>query len=176
MGIIFRITQFIAFFLLLAFFGAQEQLRAEEPAYSLTLVRHAEKTSGGFDPELSGFGQARARFFARWLSSPNIQAVWSSKFRRTLDSAIPLATKLRQEVRIYDPRQQQLLVRQLHEEKLNAFVVGHSNTIPQLAAMLCECTVEPMKDTEYERAFRLLVAEGKTSLSEIDLLELWKDR
>ncbi len=153
--------------------AAELELPAE---YSLVLVRHAEKASGGFDPELTETGQARARFFAQWVSGPDIQAIWSSEFRRTLDTVCPLADRLGLEIGRYDPGRQQLLLRKLREQQLNAFVVGHSNTIPQLAAMLCECHVEPMNDSEYERAFLLKITEGQTTLSEVDLAELWKNR
>ena len=60
--------------------------------------------------------------------------------------------------------------------QVNAVVVGHSNTIPALAAMLCECEVAPMEDTDYERSFLIKKAGDSKDFSEIDLKNIWTDR
>ena len=44
-------------------------------------------------------------------------------------------------------------------------VVGHSNTVPGIAAALCQCTVPPMEDTEYDRWTSIQVdGNGKATL------------
>jgi hypothetical protein len=46
-------------------------------------------------------------------------------------------------------------------------VVGHSNTVPGIAAALCRCTVSPMEDTEYDRWIRIQVdTSGNATLQE----------
>ena len=148
----------------------------DESGYSLLLLRHAEKTSGGFDPDLTKYGQSRARFLASWRSELNVQAIWSSDFRRTRNTVEPLANKLGLAINIYDPGEQAYLVDDLLSAQVNAVVVGHSNTIPALAAMLCECEVAPMEDTDYERSFLIKKAGDSTDFSEIDLKNIWTDR
>ncbi len=149
---------------------------AAEESYTITLVRHAEKAAGGFDPDLTDYGRARAEFFADWITGQNVQAVWSSDFKRTRNTVKPLAHRLGLEIRIYDPRDQASLMEELLAAELNAVVAGHSNTIPALAAMLCECEVVPMEDTDYERSFWILKAGHATGFSEIDLRQTWTDR
>ena len=49
----------------------------------------------------------------------------------------------------------------------SVLVVGHSNTVPGIAAALCQCTVSPMEDTEYDRWIRIQVdANGNATLQE----------
>lgn len=177
------ILQVIAAFTVFACSGISSQPHAaginsvtSENHYTLILVRHAEKTSAGFDPGLTQFGQLRAEFFAHWLENRNIQKIWSSDFKRTRDSAVPLAQKLGIEIFYYDPRKQQDFVEKLTNAEENALVVGHSNTIPELASLLCHCEVEIMEDTQYERAFQIVRLDGVTEVSEIDFKNLWVDR
>lgn len=146
--------------------------------YKLVLVRHAEKAAGGFDPDLTDYGRARAEFFADWQAGKKIQAVWSSDFKRTMNTARPLAQRLGLPIEIYDPRDQVALVDRLLDAGVNAVVVGHSNTIPELASLLCKCDVDPMPDTEYERAFVIVRIDGKdvAGKAEPDFRKLWTDR
>ena len=144
--------------------------------FILYLVRHAEKAAGGFDPGLTDFGRTRAEFMADWYSGKNVQAVWSSEFRRTRNTAKPLADRLGLNIQVYDPRNQATLVEQLLAAEVNAVVVGHSNTVPELAALLCRCEVVPMSDTDYERSFAIIFQSGLTAITEPDLRKLWTDR
>jgi len=144
---------------LLACVSGKSVADADQAGFELVLIRHAEKLDASSDPELSPAGQLRAAWTADWLQNRDIGAVWSSDYNRSRNTARPLAEKLGQEIRIYDPRDLPALAVQLQSEGLNALVVGHSNTTPQLAAILCECETEPMEETEYDRAF-LLSAEG----------------
>jgi len=46
-------------------------------------------------------------------------------------------------------------------------VVGHSNTVPAIAAALCGCTVAPMDDAQYGRRLTVHVdAAGRATLDE----------
>jgi len=147
-----------------------------ESNYKLILVRHAEKTTEGFDPGLTRIGHLRAEFFASWPENMEMKAIWSSDYKRTRDTAAPLAQKLGIEISYYDPRNQQELVKKLKNAEVNAFVVGHSNTIPELASLLCTCEIESMNDQQYDRAFQIVQVDGMTGMSEIDLEKLWVDR
>lgn len=147
----------------------------EDSAYTITLYRHAEKATGP-DPDLTHYGQARARFLAAWHKDRDIGAIWSSDYQRTRNTALPLAEATGLDVSIYDPGNQDQLVADLHAAGVNAVVIGHSNTIPQLASMLCSCEVLPMEDTEYERSFVIIYRDGHTGITEPDLKKLWTAR
>ena len=95
-----------------------------EDDFTLYLVRHAEKQDDGSrDPFLTEAGQERAKRLAAWLKAKGIDDIWSSGYRRTINTAQPLATELGRLVNIYDPGNQPLLVEKLLRRKDNALIV-----------------------------------------------------
>ena len=138
----------------------------EEPNYRLYLVRHAEKL-GGDDPELTIAGHTRAARLAGWLESHPVAAVWSTNTRRTMQTAAPAQAALGVPIQRYDPANLAALASALRDAGQDALVVGHSNTTPQLAALLCDCEVAEMDDTEYDR---LLVVEMRDGVGVVTTL------
>lgn len=139
---------------------------AQDPRndYTLYLVRHAEKQADGSrDPVLTETGINRSLKLAGWFRDKDITDVWSSDYIRTRDTAEPLLSQLNLQLNIYDPGDQSTLVSQLFERQNNALVVGHSNTIPDLARLLCNCTIADMDDSEHERIIVIAVKHGKIS-------------
>jgi phosphohistidine phosphatase SixA len=152
---------------------------AEHPATrNFVLLRHAEKETGVQDPGLTQVGHARANFIADWWGDPRrkIEVVWSSNYRRTRETAGPLAEQLGVQIRIYDADDLPALAARLREEDVNAVVIGHSNTTPQLAALLCACEVPPMDETDYERAYQVFRMNNKFGLLAVDFRKAWSDR
>ena len=64
-------------------------------------------------------------------------------------------------MRLYDPRHLPVLVEDLLENRRNALVVGHSNTTPELARLLCQCVIADMEDSEYDRLIVVSISAGK---------------
>ncbi len=100
------------------------------------LVRHAEKASGGKDPELTEAGRARALTLARTLGDAGIGAIHSTDFKRTRQTAAPLAERLGIAVRIYDWDELQALSAAMRAAGGRHLVVGHSDTTPELVGLL----------------------------------------
>lgn len=133
--------------------------------YTLYLVRHAEKVADGSDdPGLTAVGRVRAVKIAAQLQNKRITEIWSSDYMRTRDTAMPLAKELGIKLEIYDPDVQGKLVTQLQQRHHNALIVGHSDTIPELAGMLCNCEVEEMEETEYDRLIIIRMLNGVAQL------------
>lgn len=133
--------------------------------YSLYLVRHAEKQADGTkDPDLTAQGEQRAEKLAVWLADKNIADVWSSDYQRSRHTAKPSLTNPGLELKLYDPRDLPALASKLRDNQNNALVVGHSNTTPQLAGLLCDCMVAEMDDLEYDLLFVVSVTEGEANL------------
>jgi phosphohistidine phosphatase SixA len=100
------------------------------------LVRHAEKASSGKDSELTKGGRERALTLSRTLSDAGIDTIYSTDFKRTRDTAAPLAERLGLEIRIYDWDALEALATNLQCAGGRHLVVGHSDTTPQLVGML----------------------------------------
>lgn len=134
--------------------------------YELYLVRHAEKLGDGDDPGLTEAGARRSEKLAGWLRDKDITDIWSSDFRRSRDTAAPLAAILGSDLKLYDPHDLPALVRNLRDNRQNALVVGHSNTTPDLARLLCACFVRDMDDSDYDQLI-VVSASGEDTRMEI---------
>lgn len=131
-------------------------------SYKIYLVRHAEKqTDGGKDPGLTAAGIFRSEQLATWFQDKDIRDIWSSDYRRSRDTAEPLLSTLGLELTLYDPRDLPALAKNLLDERTNALVVGHSNTTPELARLLCGCAISDMDESEYDRLIVVVVSEGE---------------
>ena len=108
---------------------------AGEAATVVFLVRHAEKDKGE-DPRLSLAGKDRAAVLAAMLRHSGVQRVFSSDYRRTRDTAAPVAAALGVEIEFYDPRKLDELAAILKTAGGRHLVVGHSNTTPELVTLL----------------------------------------
>lgn len=130
--------------------------------FEIYLVRHAEKqTDGGKDPGLTDAGIFRSEQLATWFQDKDIREIWSSDYRRSRDTAGPLLSRLGLELTLYDPRDLPALARNLLDKRNNALVVGHSNTTPELARLLCGCVISDMDDSEYDRLIVVAVINGE---------------
>jgi len=120
--------------------------------YKLYLVRHSEKLlDDGDDPGLTEEGKQRSIKLAGWLRDKDIEDIWSSDYLRSRDTAAPLVAMLRLPLELYDPRDLSALVGTLRERRNTALVVGHSNTTPDLARLLCVCIIGDMDDSDYDQ-------------------------
>ena len=130
------------------------------PAFAF-LVRHAEKATGE-DPGLSPEGTARALRLAELLASQGVERVYVTATRRARDTAAPLAARFGLPVETYDAKRLAELATTLRERGETALVVGHSNTTDELAVALGGESAGPMPDEEYDRLYRVDLADGST--------------
>lgn len=138
-------------------------------AIEYVIVRHAEKgTDDRRDPSLSEAGVARAQTLTRLLADAPLRAVYATDYKRTQQTGAPAAAMHGLAVSTYDAElPASSFTRQLqaaHEDGV-VLVVGHSNTVPQIASALSGQPVEPMPDTVFDRLYRVKVdASGKATL------------
>jgi broad specificity phosphatase PhoE len=116
-------------------------------AQMVILVRHAERADAGAaagaamtaapDPELSDAGKARAQALAVMLKDAGITAIYTTEFRRTIDTALPLSDALNVMTTTVSSREQASLIEKLKAHTGGAvLVVGHSNTVPAIIQAL----------------------------------------
>jgi 2,3-bisphosphoglycerate-dependent phosphoglycerate mutase len=129
-----------------------ETLSAQSELTTFILVRHAEKGNDGTDdPDLKPEGVERAKKFATLFTQSNIEAVYSTRFKRTKNTVTPLAQAKGLEVQVYESMKPES-VDELITKHLGKTIVigGHSNTVPQIAnVLLGKNEFQPFADTEY---------------------------
>jgi broad specificity phosphatase PhoE len=139
---------------LAACLGSPVTLSADGEAIVVYLVRHAEKTDSGEDPELSPQGADRAAALAQLLRDAGVTAVHSTDFRRTRNTAAPVAGRLGLEIRDYHWDRMDALVAAIRQEGGRHLVVGHSDTTPELVGLLGGDPGTPIDEpTEYDRLY-----------------------
>ncbi|NMP33019.1 histidine phosphatase family protein [Thalassotalea sp. M1531] len=135
--------------------------------FTLYLVRHAEKQSDRKDPSLTRCGMLRANQLAEMLKHIEINAVYSTHYKRTMATARPTANAKNVSVIQYAPNGLEQLVRTLKAKQQNALVVGHSNTTPQLVALLTGNNIVPMTEKEYQHFFQIQISGKKVTAVDI---------
>ena len=138
---------------------------------TIIFVRHAEKaTVPADDPPLSLAGQRRAAELARQMADADViagvDAIYATPFRRTQETAQPLAAALDLPVTSYDPGDNEAVLEDIldrHKGKI-ILVVGHSNTLPELIADLgASKRVPPIAEDEYDNLYVVAIPWfGKT--------------
>ncbi len=128
---------------------------------TVIFVRHAEKTAEpADDPLLSLAGQQRATELARQLVDADvvagIDAVYATPYRRTVDTAKPVADALGLPITSYDAADTETIMEQIvrkHKCKI-VLVVGHSNTLPALIGNMGASKKVPVIDeNEYDNIY-----------------------
>lgn len=133
-----------------------------DTATTFIVLRHAETTGGGTNPNLSTEGLARAEELKRILANVPLAAVFSSNYNRTKQTAQPTADDKSLTVNIYDPLNQSPLV----DNWLSTYrgktvlVLGHSNTAPSLLNLFVGSNqYANLPDSEYDNLFIATVSE-----------------
>lgn len=140
---------------------------------TIIFVRHAEKAlEPPDDPGLSAAGKRRVAELTRQLVDADvvagIDAIYSTPYRRTLETVQPLAEALDLPINRYDPDTEEYeavldTILKDHKGKI-VLVVGHSNTIPGLIAELgASKKVPPIAENEYDNIYIISIPWfGKT--------------
>ena len=138
---------------------------------TMIFVRHAEKALIPVgDPGLSPEGQARAAELARQLVDADvvagIDAIYSTPYRRTVETAQPVADALGLPINQYAPDDNEAVLAKIlrnHKGKI-ILVVGHSDTLPTLIADLgASKKVPPIAEDEYDNLYLISIPWfGKT--------------
>jgi len=124
------------------------------------LVRHAEQVAGLEDPPLSEAGHRRAQALADLLKEAGIRAIFTSKLRRTMQTAHPLARILQVQVTRIPRRDPEALIslREQHREQV-VLVVAHSDTLPTLLKALGHPVPIRIERTDYANLF-VVISRG----------------
>jgi broad specificity phosphatase PhoE len=131
---------------------------------TIFLVRHAEKAATppagpapksmmADDPPLSAAGKARAAKLAALLASADVKHIFTTEYRRTRETAAPLASRLKLQPVMSASKDPDPLVERVLQLKANVLIVGHSNTLPELLKKLGVKQPVTIADDDYDSLF-----------------------
>lgn len=136
------------------------------------LIRHAEKDRTDKterNPNLNKNGQERARKWASYFDNIDLEAVYSTKYNRTMQTAKPSADSKSLEIQNYDPGKMYDSFFQKETKGKKVLIVGHSNTTPVFVnKILGEKKYENMNDNDNASLYIVTITSNKkTSALEI---------
>lgn len=130
---------------------------------TVLLVRHADVDlpPSSDDPPLNELGRHRAELLARIVAEAGVAAIVTSVFRRTKQTAQPLASLTQLHPVVAGPD----LADRIRAGSLGevVLVVGHSNTVPPLVGELGG-TPSPIGEREFDNLFVVTVDAGGVRL------------
>jgi len=129
-------------------------------AQTVFVVRHAERadTATGAsmtatDPDLSEIGHARAQSLAVALKDAGVTAIYVTEFKRTQQTAEPLAKVLGIQATVVSAKDVAGLIEKVKVASGNTLIVGHSNTVPQILKHLGVVDEVKLGDADYDNLF-----------------------
>jgi phosphohistidine phosphatase SixA len=134
---------------------------------TIFLVRHAERADTGpgakpdmaKDPSLSDIGHARATSLATLLKDAGITAIFVTEFKRTQETAAPLAKSRGITPVIVSSSDTAALIARLKQTSGNVLVVGHSNTVPNIVKELGVTSSIAIGDNDFDNLFLIPAGE-----------------
>ena len=136
------------------------------------ILRHTEKEDDvSEDPLLSESGIKRAKYWKRVLADIDINQIYTTDFKRNIQTAKTLAENYDVKPELYYPMSFDIVkfINEIKGQKV--LIIGHSNTIPDMVNRLIgESTYPPMSHTDYDKLFLITInTNGDTSSSLLDI-------
>lgn len=128
---------------------------APPSAAPIYVMRHLHTPQGERDPDLTDEGQRVAALVPGWLGRERVRAIYVTDYRRTRQTAAPLATRLGLAPIVYDPADTAALVARVRAGPLPALIVGHSNTVPDIVAQLGGTRPGPLVHEDFGDIWRV---------------------
>ena len=167
-----RYKEFLPFLFLLTFIYtssvfAQTQVSEQNQEPTIILFRHAEKMNTSRDPDLSPVGIERSNTLFHMLKDLEITAIYSTSYKRTMQTIQPLADSLELPVNPYDPRDLTGFAEMLKKTTGVILISGHSNTTPTLSSLILGYEVAKINEDEYDNLFIITSASTNPVLTKL---------
>jgi len=140
-------------------------LTAQVMPTTVIIVRHAEKAAApAADPPLTAVGEARAQALLESVRDAHVTAIITTQFLRTRATAAPTAAALNITPEIVPTsgatHVQDVVAAVRRHPGETVLVVGHSNTVTEIAAALGAKKPPALCDPEYDNLYIVTVAAG----------------
>ncbi len=154
--------KFVSIFLLFSAFGLTNKTIISKETV-IYIVRHAEKETSdpaNNNPDLNEAGKTRAKDLVSELKKGKFSAVFSTDYKRTMQTAAPVAQRSGVPVLTYKANDFKGLAELVRSDYLNKkiLIVGHSNTILEIAkAFGTDPEIEKLQDDDYDLLIKITI-------------------
>lgn len=130
---------------------------------AIVVVRHADKIDDSDDAVLSPTGEAQAKRLAHVLKDLGISAIYTTQFKRTIQTATPLADLLKIKLRAYEQTDVAGVVKEVQRKhpKEVVMIVGHRSTVPRILKQFGASEPVALGSSEYDSLFVLTLPPGQ---------------
>ena len=123
---------------------------AQYKTTTIYFIRHAEKVDSSKNPDLSSVGLERAAHWGKIFSETTFDAIYSTDFKRTQQTAAPTAENKKLDITLYDAKSLDFDKFKSDNLGKTILVVGHSNTTPDFVNKLINQNVyAAIEDTNF---------------------------
>ncbi|MFV8366321.1 histidine phosphatase family protein [Flavobacterium sp. XS1P27] len=145
----------IALFVLQISFGQQSTT-------TYYFIRHAEKVDNSQNPDLSDIGLERANLWNKIFSEISFDEIYSTDYKRTIQTATPTATTKKIQIKLYNPKT--IAIESFQKETLGkkVLIIGHSNTTPNFVNQIINQKIyADIEDTTFGNLY-IVTINGET--------------
>lgn len=124
---------------------------------SIYVMRHLNTPAGERDPDLLAEGRRTASLLVGWFEREHARpvAIYVSDYKRTRQTAAPLAARLGLIPIVYDPADTPGLIARVRAARGPVLIVGHSNTVPDIVAALGGTRPAPLVHEDFGDIWRV---------------------
>lgn len=138
------------------------------------LIRHAEKErtdKTNRNPNLNLNGERRAQNWADYFEEIHLDAVYSTSYNRTMQTATPTSKIKKLELQNYNPNKMYDSIFRSDTQGKTILIVGHSNTTPDFVnKILGEKKYDNMRDNDNASLY-IVTVTGDKKTSRIEKVE-----
>lgn len=129
---------------------------------NIYIVRHGERANDTDTTSLSAAGHERAKALASRLAKVHIDSIFVTPYTRTAQTAVEVATQFRLPLTKYPTTPVTAIANRLSKlQGKNALVVGHSNTILEIAkAMGTSPSMSKIEHLDYDNLLFIQVRQS----------------
>lgn len=139
----------------------------EDATTTYYLIRHSEKDQSdktNRNPHLTEKGRKRAENWSTILKNVKFDAVYSTDYNRTKETATPTAKANGLELKFYDPRNMDMVKFKKDTKGKTVLIVGHSNTTPMFTnRLLGKKKYEMMNENNNGGLYIVTISNSETS-------------
>lgn len=110
-------------------------------------------------------GERRSEALSEFLQDVNLDAIYSTDYTRTRNTAAPTAAAKNLDVEIYDASDLAAMAELLLAANQDILVVGHSNTTAVLAGLLVGKELGDIDLSIYDRIYQVVICGDVTNMN-----------